>query len=400
MFKLPFFKKTSHKPPKFLSLEINAESIRCLAFYKEDGTVKIIGSGSEYLDEGLVRNGVIVDFDEVAEAAEQAINEATIDFEDNVRNVIIGVTSDLCLESVTTAKINRGSAQKPISKNEMETFQEKITESAHMQIQSNYAQYTGDPDLDFQLITTSVIYNKLNNEKVDILEEQTGKTMEMAMYTAFCPVYHVQTIQKLAKKLKLNILAISPENFAMLKALKHSELEDSDLVLTQVGADFTNVGVVFGGSIVTNQSLHLGKKHFVDEISRIMGLTYNEARKVLESHALGQLSQSESVVVQNCLSDVVDVWQEGLEMLFSEFTGVKTFAPYIYLFGEGTQLPEIEEALTKNPWMKSIPFKSPPSIQELALSDFDKIVDATGKINTTEWLAAAVLSYIYEELDL
>jgi cell division ATPase FtsA len=400
MFKLPFFKKDTHKPPKYLSLELNAESVRCLAFYKEDGTIKIIGSGVEYLEEGVIRNGVIVDFDEASVAAEQAIREATMDSEDEVKNVIIGVTSDLCLESVTTAKINRSSAQKPISDNEIEAFQEKIVQSAHMQVQSNYANYTGDPEIDFQLITTSVIYSKIGEEKTEVLEGKTGNSLEMAIYTAFCPVYHVQNLQKLAKKLKLKILAISSENFALLKALKHSELEDSDLVLAQIGADFTNVGVVFGGSIVTNQSLHLGKKHFVDEISRIMGLTYNEARKVLESHALGQLSQSESVVVQNCLSEVVDVWQEGLEMLFSQFSGVKTFAPYIYLFGEGTQLPEIEEALTKNPWMKSIPFKSPPSIQELSLTDFDKIVDATGKVNNNDWLAPAVLAYIYEEVAL
>jgi cell division ATPase FtsA len=398
MFKLPFLKKSSKQAPKFLTLDINAESVKCLAFYKEDGKIKIIGYGKEPLEEGLVRNGVIIDMDKVLVEAEKVVAQATNEAGDSIKNVIIGVTSDLCLESVTTAKINRGTTDKPINGRELEAFQERIVESSHIQVQNSYAQFTGDSDIDFQLITTSVVYNKLDNEKVPSLEGRNGKTIEMALYNAFCPVYHVQSLQRLAKKLGLKILALSSENFAILKALRHAELEDSDLVLVQLGADFTNVAVVFGGAIVTNQSLHIGKKHFIDEISRIMGLTHEEARKVLESHAHGQLAQSESVVVQNCLADVLDTWQEGLQMLFSEFSGVKTFAPNIYLFGGGTQLPEIEKILNENPWMKSIPFKSPPVIEELAISDFERLADATGAVSTNDWLPPAVLSFIYEEV--
>ena len=320
-----------------------------------------------------------------------------MEIEDEVTDAIIGITSDLCLESITTAKINRGTSS-AIDAKEVEEFQEKISESAKVQAQSNYARSTGDTETDLQVITTSIVYSKLDNKRTPNLLDQSGQSVEIALYTAFCPTYHMRALQKLAKKLDLNILAISPENFALLKALHQTEKESTDLVLVQIGADFTNVGVVFGGAVAANKSLHIGKKHFIEEISSIMGLTSTESRKVLESHSQGNLSTSESVVVQNCLSDVLDIWLEGIELLFNDFSGVKTFAPSIYLYGEGTHLPEIEEALTKTPWMKSIPFKSPPTIEELDIEIFTKIADATGTVNTKAWIIPLVLANIYEEV--
>ncbi len=397
MIRLPFLRTASKKPSKFVTLDINSESVKCLAYYKEDGTIKVIGKGKEFLEPGGVRNGVIIDFEPVVQSAKEAIFLATQDIEEDVDDVIIGVTSDLCWESVTTAKINRGTSAS-ITPGEVEEIQSKISESSQVQTQTNYAQATGDTEVDLHLITSSIIHTKLDGKKASSLEEQQGQTIEMALYTGFCPAHHVQSLRKLAKKLGLNILAISPENFALLKALRQTDKESTDLVLAQIGSDFTNIGVVFGGAIVANKSLHIGKKHFVEEISNIMGLTATESRKVLESHSRGKLSPSESVVVQNCLSDVLDIWLEGVELLFADFSGVKTFAPCIYLYGEGTQLPEIEEALTKTPWMKSIPFKSPPTIEEIEVGDFTKIADATGTVNTNDWAIPLVLAYIYEEV--
>lgn len=397
MINLPFLSRRSKKTPKFLTLEISSESVRCLAFYKEDGSIKIIGSGRSDVEVGSVRNGVVVEFDQVIKAAEEAIGAATLNAEDAIKNSIISVSSDLCLENVTTAKITRGSSS-AITPKEMESFNQQIADSSEMQIHNYYAQLKGDPDTELQMIASSVVYTKLDDELIDDLEGQNGQTIEMAMYTAYCPTHFVDSIQRIGKKLKLNILAISPVNFSVLKALKHTELESNDAVMVQVGSDFTNVGVVFGGAVIKNKSIHIGYKHFIDEIGRIMGLSHTEASKVLQSHSRGSLSDSESVVVQNCLEEVLNTWLEGLQLLFTDFTGVKTFASHLYLFGEGVQLPELEEVLDKDPWTKNIPFKSPPNIKTLVVSDLNKIADATGSVVSHEWVAPASLSYIYEEL--
>ena len=76
MIKFPFLKTAVKKPSKFLTLDINAECVKCLTYYKEDGTIKIIGKGKEYLEHGNVRNGVIIDFEPVEQSAKDAISNA------------------------------------------------------------------------------------------------------------------------------------------------------------------------------------------------------------------------------------------------------------------------------------------------------------------------------------
>jgi len=397
MIKLPFKKSSSAKTPKFLTIDVSSDNVKCLAFYKENGHLKIVGSGKVLLEPGSVRNGVLIDLGQVIRSAEEALGLSKQNVEDEIKNAIVGVSSDLCLENVTTAKITRG-VTLPITNREVENFSQKITDSSSQQIKEYKAQISGDREANFQLIASSVVYASLDGKRVEGLEEGAGQAVEMALYTAFCPTHHIGAVQKLGKRLKLNVLAISPINFALLKALKHTELEHNDLVLVQVGADFTNVGVAFGGAIIKNKSLPIGYKHFVSEIGRIMGLTYNEAAKVVQTHSRGALTPSESVVVQSCLEDVLAFWLQGFELIFTNFPGVKTFPSDLYLFGEGIQLPEIKAALDKNQWSAKLPFKSQPKIKEVQLADLTKVSDSTGALISPEWIPLAALSYIYEEV--
>ncbi len=397
MFKLPFLNKSLKKGAKYLTLELGYDSLRVLSFYKEDGATKIIGSAKEPVEPGCIRNGIIVDINEVIAALEKAVTKATLNIEDDVENIIIGVSSDVCIENVTTAKITRTSTN-PITQKEIDEFEQKLLASAYIQVQNKFAENTGNTEEDFQLITSSLVHAKIDDKKITTLNNQKGQIVEMAMYTAYCPEYFIKSLQKMCKSVGLNILAIASVNFGLLKGLKSTEMENTDLVTINIGPDFTNVAVVFGGAIVASKSLHVGKRHLIEEVARKMGLTGEEAANVVNTHTRGELASSESVVVQDCMEEVLNLWLEGVELVFSDFSGVKTFAPHIYLFGVGIEIPEIEEKLNNSPWTKSIPFKAPPTLQLLHFSDLPKIADATGDIKTDEWIGPASLSYIFEEL--
>jgi hypothetical protein len=88
----------------------------------------------------------------------------------------------------------------------------------------------------------------------------------------------------------------------------------------------------------------------------------------------------------------------GVELLFQEFNGVKTFAPNIYMAGGGAELPDIYEVVTKEPWSRSIPFKSPPEFTKLSMKDLPLVIDRTGKASTMGDLVPAALSLVYLEL--
>jgi hypothetical protein len=65
MLNLPFIQRAQKNPDKFLTLDINAGEVKCLAFYHENNTFKIIGTGRYELEPGGVRGGVIIEKDEV-----------------------------------------------------------------------------------------------------------------------------------------------------------------------------------------------------------------------------------------------------------------------------------------------------------------------------------------------
>ncbi|MFC1622246.1 hypothetical protein ACFL13_02630 [Patescibacteria group bacterium] len=394
---MPIFKKKYTIPNKFLTIDINAEEIRCLAFYRENGNLKIIGSGKEPLERDVVRGGIIVDKRAVIGNLGNVVHDTLEEFGEKINNAIFGINGDLCFENITTAKVTRD-PQFPISQYEVSGIYERLEVAAKNQTQNIQMQYTGDSEEALNLVLSSTVYTKLNNNKVSRMEGENAKQIEIAYYTAYSPSYHIKMLKQVAKKARIQVLAFAPKTFALNKALTSSNLENKDYVTIEVGSDYTSVAVVFGGGVVASQTLHIGYSHFVETISQIMGLTYGEATKVLKTHIYGKLSQSESMVIQDCLGDVLDVWLEGLEILFTEFSGVKTFAPTIYLFGKGSQLPEIMDTLDNNPWTKAIPFKAPPQIRKLELQDIGNITDSTGTVTSNNWLSTATLASIIGEL--
>jgi len=396
MIKLPFL-STTKDTNKFLTINISSLNVKCLAFYQENGGVKIIGTGKENLETGSVRAGVIIDDEDVSNTVDEAISQAIQNTGEDIDNVIIGVNGDLCLGTMTTMRAKRGTRE-PISKNEQENLHERISESSYMQIQNEYVETTGNSEEELQTITSSNVYTKIDGKNVPALIGEEGTVIETAIFNAYSPGFYIESLQNLVKANRLKLMAIGSEMYALVKSLSITTPDSPDFVLIDINDDSTNVAVVFGNGILSTKSLSIGQLHFIEGISNRMGLTIRESEKVLKSYITNELTQSESSIVQRSLQDTLEIWIAGIELLFSEFTGVKTFAPKIYLTGNGADIPDLWEAITNEPWTKSIPFKSPPDFNKLTFLDLIKISDATGKVTSSEWLPNASLSIIYLEM--
>src|SRR5258708_6088571 len=105
MLKLPFGLNKSNDAFKFLTIDISSDSVKCLAFYKENGVNKIIGMGKQTVEQNAIRSGSIVEYEHVEQAVDDAIMQATEDLEEKVQQTIIGVGGDMCLGHMTTARV-------------------------------------------------------------------------------------------------------------------------------------------------------------------------------------------------------------------------------------------------------------------------------------------------------
>jgi cell division ATPase FtsA len=398
MVRLPFFSKSTEEQNKFLTIDINSSNVKCVAFYKEDSQLKIIGSGAQNLESGSVRAGNIVDLQNTLDATVAAADQATRNLEERLNNAIFGVTGDLCVGLTTTIRSKRKNTE-PISKKELQSLYEKIKEATYIQAQNEYLQMMGNSDTELEIITSSTVFANLDKNEADTLEGKSGSLIETAVFSAFTPGYHLEALAELSKKTGLDILAVGSELYAITQFIKLASSDNVDFVVIDVSSDTTNVAVVFGGGIVATKSLNVGRFHFIEGISNKMGLTISEAERMLNAYIGGNLAQSESSIVQGSLEDSLDIWLEGLELLFGEFSGVKTFSSKIFITGEGADLPDLLTLAKEEPWTKGIPFKSPPDFRRINLMDLDKISDSTGRVSASGWIPTACLSIIYEEME-
>ncbi|OGC70333.1 hypothetical protein A2415_05145 [candidate division WWE3 bacterium RIFOXYC1_FULL_39_7] len=398
MLKLPFFSNQKSDPTKFLTVNFNTDNVKCLALYRENGGVKIIGSGKGLIDPGSVRSGNIIAKENVTNALVTAVAEATAELGENINSVIFGISGDLCLGQMTTIKAKRN-GEFPISKKEMNNLYARINDAAYIQAQNEYLQITGNSEVNLEIVTSSNVYIKLDNQRVPSLENRHGAVIETAVFNAFVPEFHINTLQNLAKKCQLQIMAIGSEMYALVQTILSSHHDLNDFIAIEVDSDYTNVAVIFGRGIVATKNLNIGYKHFVEGVSERMGLTMREAERVLKSYITGKLTEKEGNIVNSALKTTLEIWLTGLELLFSEYTGVKTFASKIFITGEGADVPELWEIIKTDAWARGVPFKEAPDFEKLTFLDLGKVTDGTGKVASSEWLTTASLSLIYLELE-
>jgi len=396
MVKMPLLKKEQEEQNKFLALNINAIDVRCLSFYLDDDVFKIIGAGTQRLPEKSVRNGMIIDENAVIEAVKKSSSKAQeSDFK--VRKAIIGVDGGITTGLTTTVRMKRPTSD-PIQTSEVESLYGRIAEAALLQARNRVLETTGDADMPISPITTSDVYIKIDNQRVALLEGQRGQNIEVAVFNSFVPSFHIKMLQKILKKAGVDILAIGSQMYSLVEFIKVEQPEEKDFVLVNISEDSTDVGVIFGGGIISTRSLNVGYIHFVKEISSRMALSMDDAESVLKTYNNQKLSQSESPIIKDCLNETIEIWMDGLKLLLEDFPGVKTFPPKIYLSGRGTEIKDLTESVKNIAWAKTIPFIEEPQFDCLSSIIDGKIVNLTDQELTPEWAYLASTSIIYKEI--
>ncbi len=394
MVKLPF-QKTYEDTNKFLSLSITSRDVKCLSFYYDNDLFKIIGFGSQEIPKNSVRNGMVLDKDVVLEAIKSSVEKATEGMEDKPKKVLVGVDGGTTIGLTTTVKMKRQNSD-PIQPQEIEALYKRITEASYIQARNKVLQNTGDPEMDLDTITTLDVYLKIDDQRVATLEGQRGSVIEAAVYNSFAPSFHISSLQSVVKKAGLEIIAIGSQMYSLVEWIKNPPKNSLDFVLINLAEDSTDVGVVFGGGIISSKTLNIGYSHFLDSISRKMGLSVKDTESVLKMYKVGKLAESEIVVVKECLSEILEIWIDGLKLLFEDFPGVKTFAPKIYLSGCGVDTPDISDAIKNEPWAKTIPFKAEPEFSKISFGDLEKISNSTGEKFSPDWIYTTATSTIYK----
>jgi len=279
---LPFLSRASDDFSPFVTVDIGTDSVKCCVFEpaKVDGRIalNIVGMAKETLPLGVVQGGSIADMDAVSETLSKALVLATNEPDYDVTEAIFGVSGDLSFGSMTTVRLTRTESA-PFTKREIKKVNDKIYEASYNQALTDLLEKTGNSDLDIELLTSSVVYTKVDGKKVSDPLGIDGAVMEIALFTSYTPTEHVDCLQELAKTVGLRLIAVGSEMYSLVKLLTLKGDCIDDFVVMDIGGDITDVGVVFSRGIVSTRSLLLGGMSFTSYMGRKMNLPYADAEK-------------------------------------------------------------------------------------------------------------------------
>lgn len=388
MLKLPFPFRQDTSPRAFLGIDLGTEYIKVLSFeITPDKKAVIAGCG-----EALIT-------DTGPEAAlGRAITEAGGLAGGSVREAIIGARSEDTLEVSVTVRHRREDPQKKIDQPEIDQLLDRVNEVAIIEAAKQYARRTGNPDLELELINSTMILLKMDDLKVDSPLGCQGRQLEVTVTSAFAPSAVIKSIQKLCRSQKLNLATIVSSTHALTAALGADSRENFNALLVDVGGQVTKVGIVFGGGVHSSGYLSFGGQHFTQALVQAVGWSPGEAEEKLRGFLGAQLSEADQELVEESLKKPAELWFSAWETVLSSFEGVKTFPNQIYLVGGGSRLPSVMTLLAGSEWWKAYPFREEPEVERVTLGKIPQVEDRTGRADSVEYTPAASLGVVGLEL--
>ena len=186
--------------------------------------------------------------------------------------------------------------------------------------------------------------------------------------------------------------------YALSKVLSRDE-NYANVVIIDAGGETTDVGIVFGGGIAATRTLSLGGRHMTRILAETFNVNMREAEELKVRYTLANISPDQALIIKESLDKVLALWVSGLEVLFSDFDGIRTFPSKVYLVGGASALNEVLEVLRKEPWTKHIPFKEPPSFERAYMSTLNGLVDYSSKTIEVEDIMPVSLAEVYLEME-
>ena len=389
----------------FLSLDIGTEVVKALVFKIDEtsgvGIVKGVGrarQGQKDMHSGAVSDisGVIVNCREAIAMAKAMAGTK------QVEKAIVGIAGELVKGTTTTVHYERINPEIRIDTPELKNIIQKVQWKAFDRIRAQLAWETGHSEIDVQLINAAIVDARIDGYKVTNPVGFQGRDVSISVFNAYAPMIHLGALQKIGDELKLELLNIAAEPYAVARSMGIEDTTDFSAVFIDIGGGTTDVAVVRNGGLEGTKMFGLGGRAFTKRLAQELGVGFEEAEVLKIKYSEGRLGKDVSLKIEKILSDDCDVWLRGIELTLSEFSESDLLPYRFFLCGGGSGLPGIKKALSSPKWSQKLPFSKPIEVSFLQPKDVVNIVDETRQLKdpqdiTPMGLANLALDLVGEE---
>ena len=367
----------------FLSLDIGTEVVKALIFKIDatsgNGVVKGVGKVRQAM--GNMQSGAVSDISGVIESSRKAIEMAKAKAGiKKVEKTVVGIAGELVKGTTTTVHYERIRPEVRIDLPELKNIIQKVQWKAFDRIRQQLAWETGHSEIDVKLINAAIIDVRIDGYRVSNPIGFQGRDVSIAVFNAYAPMIHLGALQTIADELKLELISIAAEPYAVARSMGIEDVLDFNAVFIDIGGGTTDIAVVRNGGLEGTKMFALGGRAFTKKLAQELGVAFEEAEILKIKYAEGKLGQDVSMKIEKILADDCDVWLSGVELSLSEFADSDLLPHKFFLCGGGSGLPGIKKALLTSNWIKNLPFAKPPQVSFLQPKDVVNIIDETHEL--------------------
>jgi len=388
-----------------LSLDIGTEVVKALVFKvdKETGNGVVTGVGRARQGIKDMHSGAVSDISGVIENSRRAIGIAiNMAGAKKVEKAIIGIAGELVKGTTTTVHYERIRPEIRIDLPELKNIIQKVQWKAFDRIRQQLAWETGHSEIEVKLINAVIVDVRIDGYKVNNPVGFQGRDVSISVFNAYAPMVHLGALQTIADELKLDLLNIAAEPYAVARSMGLEDNSDFSAVFIDVGGGTTDIAVVRNGGLEGTKMFALGGRAFTKRLARELGVGIEEAELLKIRYSEGKLGADVSAKIEKRLEDDCQVWLSGIELSLSEFAENDLLPYRFFLCGGGSGLPGIKKALLTREWNKNLPFAKEIEVSFLQPRDVTNISDKTGALRdpqdiTPMGLANLALDLVGEE---
>jgi cell division protein FtsA len=385
----------------YLSLDIGTEVVKALVFKvdRENGTGIIKGVGRARQGLKDMHSGAVSDIAGVIENCRHAIEAATLMAGiKKVEKSIVGIAGELVKGTTTTVHYERIKPEMRIDFPELKNIIQKVQWKAFDRIRQQLAWETGHNEIEVKLINAAIVDVRIDGYKITNPLGFQGKDVSISVFNAYAPMVHLGALQTIAEKLKLELLSIAAEPYAVAKSMGVDNIVDFSAIFIDIGGGTTDIALVRNGGMEGTKMFALGGRAFTKRLATELSVSFEEAEAFKIRYSEGRLGKDVSEKIEKMFIDDCSVWLSGVELSLSEFSENDLLPNKIFLCGGGSGLPGIKKSLATSAWTKKLPFAKEVEVSFLQPKDVVNIFDETKELRDPQDITPMGLANLIIEL--
>lgn len=373
-----FIKNNKSDEQHFIALDIGSNNVRALIIRVDENKERgyVIGYGKECLPFANITQRQILNINSVVEKTGNAISQAVNLAGIKPNKVIVGIGGPKLICNINQASHVRKKPDKKIDHPELQNIftqiQQQSKDKLIKQLKNNKSKHK------VELINAAIISILIDGDLVENPINFTGRELDFNFYASYAPLFQIGALQSVIDELKLDLVSIVNEPYALSKSFDLKQYQYRDSLLIDVGGDTTNITCIQNGMLEFTSCFDVGCRIFTKRLAREIDITLEKADQYLIDYSDDLLADETAKEFNKLFLDEARKWHNELakDILSRK---IDDCPRKIYLAGGGAMIPEIEQIITNNKTDK-ISFVNQPSLKTIHPVDIESIVDKTTQV--------------------